>query len=137
MEGEGWTIDSRERLLGFLRHVQQLFDEHKFITVGRVRASSRRSRGQEALWGIWCREIADFQGLSDEAVRLAMYHMFLGYEDLRVSDKLTVKGQLRRFPTDAGEAYDFMSRVQSWWFQHGLVLQSKGEFANNQRREVA
>lgn len=137
MDGDHWIVNSQEKLSHFLRHAQEEFKKHRFLRI-KVQHGSPRTRSQEALWGIWAREcIAPFAKVSEEGARLAMYHMFLGYEDVKVSKKLTIPGQLKRFPEDAGEAYRFMSRVQAFWFDRGLVLESSGDFAKHQIEEVA
>lgn len=133
LEGEFWVINSKDKLSGFLRFVQEQYAEHPYL-VCKMQSGKRRSRSQEALWAIWVREgICPFMGWSDEQARLAMYHMFAGYEDVKVSDKLTIKGQIKRFPKDHGEAFHFLTQVQQFWQTRGLLLESDGDYADLQR----
>ena len=136
--GSDWTINSRAALSTFLREIQEAWARHPYLRIT-VRSGEQRSLSQNALWAIWARDyIAPFAGLSEEGARMAMRHMFLGYEDVKVSDKLTIRGQLKSTSDlEWQDMHQFMTDVQAFWANRGLFLESKGEFLDRQREQVA
>jgi len=82
-----------------------------------------RTMSQNATFHWWVNHAAKFFKLDPEAMKAVFKHMFLGYEDVVVSDKLTIPGQLKH-TSDQGkpEMHYFMSQVDAWCADKGCLL---------------
>lgn len=131
MSGEFWLIKDSGQLndrLQFLREwlLAEWDWEHAVqLTVKRYVPS--RSLSQNALFHIWCREMADHFSAKgadvDEAkMKDLLKYKLLGTED-RVVNTTVIPNQLRETSSlDKGEMMDFLDRVHDWALDHGVKL---------------
>lgn len=87
----------------------------------------RRSLSQNALFHIWCREMAkhfEAKGveIDEEKAKDLLKYRFLGTKDIIVGST-TIPNQLKSTSKlDRGEMFDFMNQVQVWLLDHGVQL---------------
>lgn len=113
----------------------------------KIYTGGRRSLDANALFHVWCREAAGFFDIQptngvkpEKAMKDVFKHMFLGYEDYQVSDKLEFKGQLRSTRNlDKGEMCHLMDCVQGWCASKGccLSMPEDNEYQRWQAEQVA
>jgi len=53
---ESWTVNSAYSLAAFNKHVELLYDQHKYITFSAPRIGADRSISQNALFHVWATE---------------------------------------------------------------------------------
>lgn len=85
----------------------------------------RRSLSQNALFHIWCREMAEHFAakgidIDQERAKDLLKYRFLGTHDIIVGNT-TIPNQLKSTSKlDRGEMFDFMNQVQVWLLDHGV-----------------
>lgn len=152
--GESWTINSDASLKAFLANVEALYKEYKYLTYGKPRIGVDRSLDQNALFHVWCTEwIAHTLGKHTKAVlkneingmKRTVKKMFLiAYPETKdwmievITDYTT--GQSKKDYTSSadwktGEMFMVLTFMQNEAANQGIILESKGEFAKNQREQ--
>ena len=127
---EGWIIRNTGQLEAFVQRYRDSWDWSKPLYVEPKEHKPKRSLDANALFHIWCREAEKFfkikprEGLEPgETMKLVFKNMFLGYEDIVLTDNTTIKGQLRRTSKlDSGEMCHFMDLVVAWCADKGCPL---------------
>lgn len=131
MAGEFWLIQNKEQInerFHFLREwlLTEWNWEHAVqLTIKRY--SPSRSLSQNALFHVWCRDMATHFSqkgaeVDEERMKDLMKYKFLGTED-RVIGNTIIPGQLRETSSlDRGEMMDFMDRVHDWALDHNVKL---------------
>ncbi len=152
--GESWVINSDSSLKAFIANVQSLYGEHKYITYGKPRIGVDRSLDQNALFHVWCTEwIAYKLGKHVKTVvkqelagmkRTVKKMFLLAYPESKewmiqvITDYTT--GQSKKDYTSSadwktGEMFMVLTFMQNEAANQGIILESKGEFAKNQREQ--
>lgn len=152
--GESWTINSDTSLKAFIANVQALYNEHKYITYGKPRIGVDRSIDQNKLFHFWCTEwIANILRIDKREVSKAslagmkrtVKKMFLlAHPETKewmiqvITDYTT--GQTKKDYTSSadwktGEMFMVLTFMQLEAANQGIILESKGEFAKNQREQ--
>ena len=152
MSGENFTINSDHTLVAFKKHVDDLYLEHKYITYAAPRIGADRSLTQSALFHVWCREYAAAkrkistkdvnEGLLNGVKRIVKQeftsyhpfcHNFMVYELENIRDESKRKDYTSSTSWKRGEMYMVLHWFQMMAAEEGIILESKGEFAKNQR----
>lgn len=159
MSGIQRTINSDATLEGCIKWLTDLYNEHKYLTVAMPRLGKDRSLDQNALFHVWCGEIAaHFMGVSRRlvdkgdinGVKRTVKKMFYQahpetHEWMIYTVKCPITGAEKKdFTTSAswktGEMFMVLEWMQFWAADieiNGkyapLILESKGEFAKKQR----
>lgn len=153
--GVAHTINSEHTWKAFVSNARALFDEHKYITYSSPKIGPDRSLTMNALSHVWY-SYADKMLQVDcagDTRRYCKLHfgvpMLRGEdEDFRKAYDLTIKphdyktklGIMDYWPVTSLMSRDQMNRylttVQNHYaHEHGLVLESKGEYAKLQREQ--
>jgi|GEM_PF-1208971 len=154
MSGEAWTVNSEHTKRAFFAHIDQQFEEHKYLTFPKARIGADRSLNQNALFHVW---------LTEYAAHLTKTHIKMVPKTVVEGMKKVVKRDFyaetaHKFmvheivnPWTGGKKVDYTSSAD-WkrgeiymvleWLQmkaanDGLVLESKGEYAKLKRQEAA
>ncbi|MDA7514339.1 recombination protein NinB [bacterium] len=91
------------------------------------RYKAKRSLSQNALFHVWCREIAIFftekgHEVSEERMKELLCYKFLGTED-RVIGKTVIEAQVRETSNlPPGEMSDLLDQVLAWALDHGVKV---------------
>lgn len=154
MKQEAFTVNSLTACTAFAQVVIQLFREHKYLTFT-YRIGEKRSIDQNSLLHVWLTEYAahlldkdkkrvtrgELEGMKRHAKR--MYYAETGqpwmvHEVINPADPeqkkrdFTSSGDWKR-----GEMYHFLTWLQVKAAGDGLILESRGEYADLQRKEAA
>jgi hypothetical protein len=126
---EFWLIKNKDHLderFKFLREwllTEWDWDHAVQLTVKRY--VEKRSLSQNALFHVWCREMADHfkaANVNQDSMKELLKYKFLGTED-RVIGKTVIPNQVRcTSKLDRGEMLHFMDEVQAWALDHGVKL---------------
>lgn len=154
MKQETFTVNSATSAMAFYRFVQTLFSEHKYLTFS-WRIGEKRSLSQNRLLHLWCTQYAahhlnkDVKAVTDGELegmkRIAKKHYYAetGFSWLVhwvVNPENPTQKKLD-FTSSAtwkqGEAYLFLTWLQMKAATDGLILESRGEYAELQRQEAA
>jgi hypothetical protein len=129
--GQFWLIKDKsqitERLVFFERWLQTEWCGTYPIKWVASRYQPKRSLSQNALFHVWCREIAvhfSEQGadINEEKMKELLCYKFLGTED-RVIAGHTIEKQVRRTSDlEVGEMTDLLHQVIAWALDHGVPL---------------
>jgi len=113
----------------------------------KIYTGDERSLSANALFHIWCREAAKFfkikpdNGVKPEAAMKDVFkHQYLGYLTYSVSEKMTIKGQLRSTKSlSKGEMCHLMDNIQAWCASHGcsLSMPEDNEYQKWQEQQTA
>ena len=103
--------------------------EHWTISIEWKRKGDDRSKTQNALFHMWCGEIASqmWKRTGDESytkigVKLVLKKMFLGEETIKVG-KSEIERQVRKSSKlDKGEMFFFMQQIEAFAFENNLSL---------------
>ena len=57
MSGEGWTVNSDDKLAGFLGHAKELYQKHKYVTF-KWTTGQQRTNEQNAAMHLWFEQVA-------------------------------------------------------------------------------
>lgn len=161
MNGQAWTVNSDASLEACKKWLSDLYAEHKYLTVAKPRLGKDRSLGQNALFHVWCSEIAaHFLGVSrrliergaiDGAKRTIKKSFYQAHPETHDWLIYTVKcpitgAEKKDFTSSArwktGEMFMVLEWLQFWAADieiNGkpapLILESKGEFAKKQQEQ--
>jgi len=151
---ESWTINSDNSLIAFIANVKSLYEKHKYITYSKPRIGIDRSIDQNSLfhlWGsIWIAHKLEKHYKTITKAELAgikrtVKKMFLvAHPESRdwmiqeITDYTT--GQTKLDYTSSsdwktGEMFMVLTFMQLEAANQGLILESTGEFAKNQREQ--
>ncbi len=152
--GESWTINSDNSLTAFVANVKLLYEKHKYITYSKPRIGIDRSIDQNSLFHLWCSMwIAEKLGKHYKKVekrelasmKRTVKKMFLiahpesrDWMTQEITDYTT--GQTKLDYTSSsdwktGEMFMVLTFMQLEAANQGLILESTGEFAKNQREQ--
>ena len=150
---KSFTINSPASLAAFKSNADQLYQEHKYITFSAPRIGADRSLSSNALSHCWYnyadKMISDQIGTSRNYCKLHFGIPILRAEDdeframygqVIMSHSYETKLNIMRYlPVTSLMSREQMARyltaVQVHYAEaHGLVLESKGEFAKHQRQ---
>ena len=154
MKQETFTVNSATGAVAFYRFVQALFAEHKYLTFS-WRIGEKRSLDQNALLHVWLTEYAahllgkdrksvtrgELEGMKRHAKR--MYYLETGFPWLvhEVVNPAKPTERKRDFTSSKtwkrGEMYLFLTWLQMKAATDGLILESRGEYAELQRKAAA
>ena len=137
MQGTFYICNSQETYENALKEIDAKFKEIGWVKIqindGKI---NKRSLPQSDLFHVWCREAGKFFKFETEGdikpedkAKYVFKSMFLGYEDIVISGKMTIERQLRHTADlGHGEMHHFMSQIQEWCATKGLPLVSTGEY---------
>lgn len=117
-------------------------NEHGTISIEWKRKGKDRSLNQNALFHVWCGEIASqmYQRTSDESytkqtIKLYLKKRFLGVEDIAFG-KTVIEGQVRSSSgLDTGEMFFFMQQIEEFAFSNNLTLSHPADNEYDKLRE--
>lgn len=151
MNDNKFTVNSIQSLQAFLAMLPGLFEQHKYITFS-WRIGKARSLDQNALAHVFFTEYAahllrkdkrdvtkgEVEGMKRHAKR--EYYRETGYPWLIHTVVNPATGQTKKDFTSSkswkkGEMMDFLSWLQMKAANDGLILESKGEYAENLRKQ--
>jgi hypothetical protein len=126
-----WLIQNKEQLNERMRflfeHLRDSWDWSQPVELKVKPYVKSRSLSQNALFHVWCREMADHfksrgADVNEDKMKDLLKYKFLGTED-RVVGKTVIPSQLRETSgLDKGEMMDFMDQVQNWGLDLGVEL---------------
>lgn len=154
MKQDSYTVNSATECLAFARFVERLFGEHKYLTFN-WRIGEKRSIDQNSLLHVWLTEYAahlldkdkkrvsrgELEGMKRHAKR--MYYVETGQPWMvhEVVNPADPEQKKRDFTSSKdwkrGEMYHFLTWLQVTAAGDGLILESRGEYAELQRKEAA
>ena len=149
---EDSVINSGASLMVFIKRAEKLYEEHKYITYPPPRIGESRSISQNSLLHVWCSEYAahlldktkkavtpgELAGLKRAAKAgfLREHPACKNWMVHTITNPFT-KATRREYTSSAsykkGEMFMFLTYLQMVAAGDGLILESKGEFAKNQR----
>ena len=150
---ESFTINSLTSRAAFNNYVDGLFKKHGYITFGAPRIGADRSISQNSLFHVWATEYAAYilrkdkrevlPGELDGMKRTIKQRFTLTYPDCKNWTTYEIinpfTNERKRDYTSSktwrtGEMFMVLTFVQMTAAQDGLILESKGQFAKNQRK---
>lgn len=152
--GESWTINSEPTKVAFIKNVERLFEEHKYITFSSPRIGPDRSIDQNSLFHMWLTIYAahllkkdkrdvnkgELEGMKREAkARYTAEHpdskQWMTHTVVSPFDNKKVKLDYTSSKSwKTGEMYMVLTWLQMMAAGDGLILEAKGEFAKRQRK---
>jgi len=129
--GQFWLVKDRSQIKERLRFFEQWLNTEWDGTypikweVSRFRA--KRSLSQNALFHVWCREIAVHfaskgADVNEESMKELLCYKHLGTED-RVVGSTVIEGQVRQTSKlDTGEMTELLDKVLAWALDHGVKV---------------
>lgn len=135
-QGIFWRISQRSQTKKILENLGKWIEENwnfeDSLVLQPKPYTNPRSLSQNALFHMWCGEIAqqladrgvkvEDEAITSDDVKLMMKMKYLGTEDI-VRGKLVIKDQLRRTSNlDKGEMLFFMEQVEAWAIDRGCQL---------------
>lgn len=151
--GESYQTNSEPSFTGFMKHARDLYDQHKFVT-WYWRIGESRSLTQNSLFHVWLTELAAHlikchkdditKGMIEGTKRTVkgLCYRTYGYEWLIHEVKCPITKRSKRDYTSSstwlqGEMFIVLTFLQNYAAsEHGLVLESKGEFNKLQREQM-
>ena len=117
-------------------------NEHGTISIEWKRKGKDRSLNQNALFHVWCGEIASqmYQRTSDESytkqtIKLYLKKRFLGVEDIAFG-KTVIEGQVRSSSgLDTGSMFFFLQQIEAFAFDNNLTLSHPADNEYDKLRE--
>jgi hypothetical protein len=115
----------KDRLAFFEQWLREQWDWSRPVEWRAKPYVGRRSLSQNALFHIWCREMAEHftakgVDINEEKAKDLLKYRFLGTHDIIVGNT-TIPNQLKSTSKlDRGEMFDFMNQVQVWLLDHGV-----------------
>jgi len=151
--GEAWVLNSDTSKKAFIASVEKLYDEHKYITYAAPRIGADRSLDQNALFHVFCQEwIAHKLGKHFKRVEKCevagmkrtvkkmfyvanpqcdwMIHVIFDY-----STGLSRKDYTSSSDWKTGEMFLVLQFMQLEAANQGVILESRGKFAQLQREQ--
>ena len=127
--GEFWLCRDlnqlKDRLAHFEKYLRESWDWSKPVEWRVKPYVGRRSLSQNALFHIWCREMAAHfsergMDIDEEKAKVLLKYRFLGTHDIIVNNTV-IPDQIRSTSKlDRGEMFDFMNQVQVWLLDCGV-----------------
>lgn len=126
---EFWLVKSKHQLEDRVRYFQQYLErewnwEHP-VQWKVSKFSPKRSMSQNALFHVWCRELATSfaergADIDEERMKTLLKYKFLGTET-KVIGQTEIPDQVRETSSlTRGEMFEFMDEVQCWALDHGV-----------------
>lgn len=129
--GEFWVVKDkdqlRQRLDYFADYLEGEWNWEHPVQWKVSKFSGKRSLEQNALWWMWCGEMARHfseRGADIDKKRMALMlkNKFLGTEDFHCNNTV-IEGQVRRTrDLSPGEMSQFMDQVMAWALDCGVTL---------------
>jgi len=129
--GQFWLVKDKtqikERLKFFEQWLNTEWDGTYAIKWEISRYRAKRSLSQNALFHVWCREIAIHftakgHEVSEERMKELLCYKFLGTED-RVIGNTVIEAQVRETSNlPPGEMSDLLDQVLAWALDHGVKV---------------
>lgn len=152
IDGFPFTVNSDHGLMAFCARVTEIYHEHKYATFDAPRIGPDRSLPQNSLFHLWLTEAAghylskfkdDVTETDVESMKLTVkrhYYAETGAAFMveQVQDIWRQKTKLAYTSSKRwkrGEMFAVLTWFQLKSAQDGLLLESKGEFAKNQREQ--
>lgn len=129
--GQFWLVKDKQQIKDRVRFFEQWLNTEWDGTypikweVSRFRA--KRSLSQNALFHVWCREIAVYfaskgADVNEESMKELLCYKHLGTED-RVVGSTVIEGQVRQTSKlDTGEMTELLDKVLAWALDHGVKV---------------
>lgn len=152
--GESFTINSEISRAAFIKHMNFLYEKHKYITFSSPRIGADRSMDQNALFHVWATEYAAYRlrkdkrdvsdGELDGMKRIIKKHFtaahseaygFMVYELVNPFTGEKKKDYTSSKTWKRGEMFMVLNWFQMVAAQDGLILESKGQFEKLQRKQ--
>lgn len=152
---ESYTINSLPSLVAFQKYVEDQYREHKYLSFDKPRIGPDRSLSQNALLHVWITLYIAFRlkkhksdvtpGEIEGTKRIIKRRFTATHPGSHVwmvhKIKNIFSGETRNEYTSSktwkrGECYMVLTWFQMVAAEDGLVLESRGEFAKNQREET-
>jgi hypothetical protein len=128
---EFWLVKSKEqlaeRIAFFKKFLDEEWDWEQAVQWKVSRFIPKRSLSQNALFHLWCREMASHfaakgADVTESKIKLLLKYKFLGTESIQIN-KTIIQDQVRETSgLDRGEMLFFMDQVQDWAMDHGVTL---------------
>lgn len=128
---EFWLVKSKEqlaeRIAFFKKFLDEEWDWEQAVQWKVSRFVPKRSLSQNALFHLWCREMASHfaekgADVTESKIKLLLKYKFLGTESIQIN-KTIIQDQVRETSgLDRGEMLFFMDQVQDWAMDHGVTL---------------
>jgi len=128
---EFWLVKSKEQLVERIAFFKKFLDEEwdweQAVQWEVSRFVPKRSLSQNALFHLWCREMASHfaakgADVTESKIKLLLKYKFLGTESIQIN-KTIIQDQVRETSgLDRGEMLFFMDQVQDWAMDHGVTL---------------
>lgn len=129
--GQFWLVKDKQQIKERMKFFEQWLNTEWDGTypikweVSRFRA--KRSLSQNALFHVWCREIAVYfaskgADVNEESMKELLCYKHLGTED-RVVGSTVIEGQVRQTSKlDTGEMTELLDKVLAWALDHGVKV---------------
>ncbi|MBD2798328.1 recombination protein NinB [Xenorhabdus sp. 18] len=122
----------------FYDNLKQLLATHQKLSISARPYKPKRSLSQNALSHVWYKQISDYliannrDWCSESWVKDNLKATYLGFEDVEYTDFITgeviTKQELRRTSElDKGDMHYYMSQVEAWAAQFGLILKTPAD----------
>ena len=153
--GESWTVNSEQTKNAYKAQVDRDFEEHKYLTYVPPRRGIDRSIDQNGLFHVWLTEWVavllnkhpksveenEVEGIKRTIKKLYLIsnHGSRSWMVHEIEDYSTGKKKLDYTSSASwktGEMYQVLTWMQLEGANQGIILESKGEFAKNQRKEI-
>ncbi len=151
--GESWTINSETTKKAFIANLDRLYAEHPYITYGAPRIGIDRSLDQNSLFHVFCQEwiahklgkhfkrvekceVAGMKRTVKKMFYLAnpdcswMIHIIIDYTTGKPRKDYTSSSDWK-----TGEMFLVLQFMQLEAANQGIILESKGKFAQLQREQ--
>lgn len=129
--GEFWLVKNKEQLRArveyFVQYLESEWDWQYPVQWKVSKYSGKRSKSQNALWWMWCEEMATHfsaggADIDKERMALMLKNKFLGTEDIYCNNTV-IEGQVRGTrKLSPGEMCEFMDQVMAWALDCGVTL---------------
>ena len=146
--GESFTINSEHSKVAFKKYVDELFEQHRYITFNAPRIGADRSVSQNALFHVWCSEYVAYRmaihrkevskGLLAGMKRIVKKRFtashpesqgWMVYEVVNPFNGQSKKDYTSSKDWKRGEMFTVLTWLQMVAAEDGLILESRGEFA--------
>lgn len=129
--GQFWLVKDKTQIKDRVKFFEQWLNSEWDGTyplkweVSRYKA--KRSLSQNALFHVWCREIAVYfaskgADVNEESMKELLCYKHLGTED-RVVGSTVIEGQVRQTSKlDTGEMTELLDKVLAWALDHGVKV---------------
>ena len=148
------TVNSAHSRAAYFAIVDQMIEQHKYLTFAKPRIGPDRSLDQNALFHLWATQCwFHYQSLPVgkitprelESMKRSLKKLAYGANGWpwlihQVVDVFDNNRSKKEYTSSAdwsrGEMFDFLTWMQMTAANTGLILESKGEFAKNQRETM-